>query len=93
LKRGDKRNANRHLAKTPDSRSRAARLYLGILGYVALIGWLAAVPTTRAEVAAPLKLEGTIPLSGFTGDFDHFAVDEKGGRVFLAGEDHKTVEV
>ena len=32
-------------------------------------------------------------LPGFTGDFDHFAVDEIGGRLFLAGEDHKTVEV
>jgi DNA-binding beta-propeller fold protein YncE len=46
-----------------------------------------------AEVAVPLKLETSIALPGFTGDFDHFAVDEKGGRLFLAGEDHKTVEV
>jgi DNA-binding beta-propeller fold protein YncE len=57
------------------------------------MGWPAAIPASRAVVAAPLKLEGTIPLSGFTGDFDHFAVDEKGNRLFLAGEDHKTVEV
>jgi DNA-binding beta-propeller fold protein YncE len=93
LKRGDKPNADGRWANNRDLRGRAARFYLGIFGYVALIGWLAAVSATRAEVAAPLKLEGTIPLSGFTGDFDHFAVDEKGGRVFLAGEDHKTVEV
>jgi DNA-binding beta-propeller fold protein YncE len=46
-----------------------------------------------AEVAKPLKLETFMALPGFTGDFDHFAVDEKGGRLFLAGEDHKTVEV
>ena len=46
-----------------------------------------------AKVTAPLELIGTISLPAFTGDFDHFAVDEKGGRLFLAGEDHKTVEV
>jgi len=93
LKKRDQSNANRHWAKSPDSRGWAARFYLGLLGYVVLIGWLAAISASAAEVAAPLKLEGSIPLSGFTGDFDHFAVDEKGGRVFLAGEDHKTVEV
>jgi len=47
----------------------------------------------RAQNAAPLKLETSIALPGFTGDFDHFAFDAKSGRVFLAGEDHKTVEV
>src|SRR5437899_10546728 len=46
-----------------------------------------------AHAALPLKLETSIALSGFTGDFDHFAVGKKGGRLFLAGEDHKTVEV
>jgi len=57
-----------------------------------VIATLAALPS-QAQMASPLKLEATIPLPGFTGDFDHFAVDEKGGRLFLAGEDHKTVEV
>jgi DNA-binding beta-propeller fold protein YncE len=46
-----------------------------------------------AQTAGSLELETSIVLPGFTGDFDHFAVDEKGGRLFLAGEDHKTVEV
>jgi DNA-binding beta-propeller fold protein YncE len=64
-----------------------------MLGCVALIGGLAAISASRAGVVAPLRLEGSIPLPGFTGDFDHFAVDEKRGRLFLAGEDHKTVEV
>jgi WD40 repeat protein len=32
-------------------------------------------------------------MPGFTGDFDHFGVDLKGNRLFLAAEDHKTVEV
>ena len=93
LKKRDKSKANQQGAKSPDSRSRAAKFYLGILGYLALIAWLLAISVSRAEVTAPLRLESTIPLSGFTGDFDHFAVDEKGNRLFLAGEDHKTVEV
>jgi DNA-binding beta-propeller fold protein YncE len=54
---------------------------------------LAVSPALLAQVSAPLKLESSIALPGFTGDFDHFAIDEKGGRLFLAGEDHKTVEV
>src|SRR5205807_3185603 len=47
----------------------------------------------NAEEALPLKLVSTTPLPGFSGDFDHFAVDLKGNRLFLAAEDHKTVEV
>lgn len=49
--------------------------------------------SAAADAPAPLQLLHEVPLPGFTGDFDHFAVDEKGGRLFLAGEDHKTVEV
>ena len=48
---------------------------------------------SQEKSEAPLKLVRSVALPGFTGDFDHFAVDEKGGRLFLAGEDHKTVEV
>jgi hypothetical protein len=40
-----------------------------------------------------LKLVATTPLTGFTGDFDHFTVDLKGKRLFLTAEDHQTVEV
>jgi DNA-binding beta-propeller fold protein YncE len=43
--------------------------------------------------AAPLHRIASVPVPGVSGDFDHFAVDEKGGRLFLAGEDHKTLEV
>jgi hypothetical protein len=43
--------------------------------------------------SAVLQFVAATPLPGFSGDFDHFAVDEKGQRLFLAGEDHKTVEV
>ena len=48
---------------------------------------------TAGTTPPPLTLVQTVPLPGITGDFDHFAVDLKGKRLFLAGEDHKTVEV
>ena len=37
----------------------------------------------RAQEKLPLKLIATTPLPNFTGDFDHFAVDLKGKRLFL----------
>src|SRR5450631_4248246 len=46
-----------------------------------------------AQEKSPMKLMATTPLPGFTGDFDHFAVDLEGKRLFLTAEDHKTVEV
>ena len=46
-----------------------------------------------AQQQPPLKLIRTTPLDGFNGDLDHFAVDLKGNRLFLAAEEHKTVEV
>lgn len=59
----------------------AALLALGITARVA------------AQEKEPMKLVATTPLPGFTGDFDHFAVDLKSKRLFLTAEDHKTVEV
>ena len=46
-----------------------------------------------AQEKLPMKLVATTTFPGFTGDFDHFAVDLKGKRLFLTAEDHKTVEV
>jgi hypothetical protein len=46
-----------------------------------------------AQEKRPLKLIKSTPLPGFTGDFDHFAIDLQGKRLFLTAEDHKTVEV
>jgi DNA-binding beta-propeller fold protein YncE len=51
------------------------------------------VPTVNAQEKLPLKLIATTPMPGFTGDFDHFGLDLKGSRLFLASEDQKTVEV
>jgi DNA-binding beta-propeller fold protein YncE len=49
--------------------------------------------TVQAQENLPLKLIRTTPMPGFKGDFDHFGVDLKGNRLFLAAEEHKTVEV
>jgi DNA-binding beta-propeller fold protein YncE len=53
----------------------------------------ALAPVAAAQEKQPLKLVATTPLPGFSGDFDHFALDLKGKRLFLTAEDHKTVEV
>src|SRR5712664_1190345 len=49
--------------------------------------------TMKAQEKLPLKLIATTPMPGFTGDFDHFGLDLKGNRLFLASEDQRTVEV
>jgi DNA-binding beta-propeller fold protein YncE len=51
------------------------------------------VLTVKAQEKLPLKLIITTPMPGFAGDFDHFGLDLKGNRLFLAAEDKKTVEV
>ncbi len=71
----------------------AMNVRLLILRIFMLIMVVTLASFARAKEVAPLQLLDAVPLPGFSGDFDHFAVDEKGGRLFLAGEDHKTVEV
>ena len=46
-----------------------------------------------ASADSVLVLRGRTELPGYSGDFDHFAVDLKGNRLFLAAEDHGTLEV
>src|SRR5438270_12388952 len=46
-----------------------------------------------ASDAAPLKLLKSVDLPKYSGDFDHFAADVSGNRLFLAAEDHGTLEV
>ena len=50
-------------------------------------------PATRPSPVQALRLVGRTDLPGYSGDFDHFAVDLKGDRLFLAAEDHGTLEV
>jgi DNA-binding beta-propeller fold protein YncE len=50
--------------------------------------------TVLAQGKAPLRLVRSIPMRGFEGcDFDHFDADIRGNRLFLAAEDHNTVEI
>lgn len=47
-----------------------------------------------AQEKAPLKLVQTIPVPGLKdGDFDHFAADVEGHRLFLTAEENDKVEV
>ena len=43
--------------------------------------------------APPLKLAGSVDFPDYTGDFDHFAIDPKDGKLFLAGEEHHELDV
>src|SRR2546428_12070229 len=46
-----------------------------------------------AQSKEPLRLVSSTPLPGVEGDFDHFGVDVNNNRLYLTGEDHKSVEV
>src|ERR1700746_1498141 len=59
-----------------------------ILTFVVLLAGCAA-----ASDSAPLKLLQSVDLPKYSVDFDHFAADVKGNRLFLAAEDHGTLEV
>jgi hypothetical protein len=45
------------------------------------------------SVSNPVTLVSVTALPGFEGDFDHFAVDLKRGRLLLAAEEHHTLEI
>ena len=66
-----------------------------LLSGAGALAWVAsATAGPQAESSKPvLVLEGRTDLPGYSGDFDHFAVDLPGGRLFLAAEDHGTLEV
>ena len=58
-----------------------------------VVSALLAMPPAYAAGEAPLELVGTIPLPGVKGRIDHFAVDVKGHRLFVAALGNDTVEV
>lgn len=62
---------------------------------LASCAFLAFAGLASAAVAAPSapKVAGHTDLPGYTGDFDHFAVDLPDNRLFLAGEDGGVLEV
>src|ERR1700730_7706080 len=56
--------------------------------------WVALAFSCQGQDHAPLKLLATIPLPGLhDGDFDHFAPDVDGHRLFLTGEENEKVLV
>jgi DNA-binding beta-propeller fold protein YncE len=46
-----------------------------------------------ASEEQPLKLVTSVDLPKYSGDFDHFAADVRNNRLYLAAEDHGTLEV
>ena len=66
-------------------RSRIAALAAGAL--------LCATGICVAAAESPLQFVGRTELPGYTGDFDHFGYDVKGNRLWLAAEDHGTLDV
>lgn len=75
--------------------SRAALfLSCAVLAAGALTACGKAADTAAATAAtAPLNLTGSVDLPGYKGDFDHFAADTDGGKLYLAGEDGHALEV
>src|SRR6185312_7102584 len=57
-----------------------------------LATFLLALPLHAAETNA-LTVSKTIPLPDVRGRIDHFALDSKGGRLFMAALGNDTVEV
>ena len=68
-------------------------LLLNAVTAVALAGSPDPGATPAVHGGAVLVLQGRTDLPGYSGDFDHFAVDLQGNRLFLAAEDHGTLEV
>jgi len=54
---------------------------------------LMGIPVAFSQGAPSVKLIQSVELPGYSGDFDHFAVDYDRNRLLLAAEDHGTLEV
>lgn len=52
-----------------------------------------AASSSYAHAQSSVTLIKSVDLAGYTGDFDHFAVDYDRNRLLLAAEDHGTVEI
>src|SRR6266478_4219704 len=62
--------------------------------FIFLALFVALAVSLQAQEKAPLKLVETIPLPGLKdGDFDHFAPDVDGHRLFLTAEENGKVQV
>jgi DNA-binding beta-propeller fold protein YncE len=82
----------KNAAVIPHEFSRRTKVRRIILAGVFIVASVFAV-RSNAQEKLPLKLVATTPLTGYAGDLDHFGLDLKGNRLFLAAEDKKAVEV
>ncbi|HEV2269862.1 MAG TPA: hypothetical protein VGR92_10405 [Steroidobacteraceae bacterium] len=64
-----------------------------ILSGLALAGTLSAAMALAAPASAPLVLTHRTDVPGYDGDFDHLFADVGQNKLFVAAEDHGTVEV
>src|SRR5437016_2563712 len=58
----------------------------------AMVGMILCSVIADAQELSALKLAKTIPLPGVKGRFDHFAIDAKGQRLFVAALGNNTLE-
>jgi DNA-binding beta-propeller fold protein YncE len=64
-----------------------------VLSGLALAGIVSAAAAPAAPSSPPLVLLGRTNLPGYDGDFDHLFADIGENKLFVAAEDHGTVEV
>lgn len=71
----------------------AMRRLLTLAGFALAAATGSAPAALAAQLSAPLTLLGHSDISGYTGDFDAITPDPALNRIFMAAEDHGTVEV
>src|SRR6202790_3017924 len=68
--------------------------YMKKMRFVLLALFVVLAVSLQAQEKAPLKLVETIPLPGLKdGDFDHFAPDVDGHRLFLTAEENDKIQI
>src|SRR5829696_6860270 len=80
------------LNKPSGATGRAPDILAGMRMTIWAVFGVVALSTAAGESPA-LRLVQTIPLPGVSGRFDHFAIDLKGQRLFVAALGNNTIEV
>lgn len=70
-----------------------AGVVLSVASIVFTLSGAAQSASPAAKNSSAIKLVHEVKLPGYTGDFDHFAIDRDRGRILVAAEDHATLEV
>ena len=76
----------------PPKMRQPTKMNVRMMSLCAFAAALLAVALPPVE-AHSLRLVARTELPGYTGDFDHFEYDLKGNRLWLAAEDHSTIDV